>query len=333
MAILVAWNVTTALAADAGTASLLAANPLTGLTVNGPATVKANSTAKYTAVATFSNGKTMNVSLATTWTQDSTYATIATGGTLTTLAPPASQTATISASYTNGGITQTATKTVTILAPITLTGLAVSGPVTVKANGSIQYKALATFSNGTTQNVSNTATWTENSTYTTIAAGGILTTLAPPANQTITVKASYTNGGITQRAAQTVTLLAPVTLTGLTLSGPATIKSNSTARCTAVATFSNGKTMNVSLATTWTQDSTYATIAAGGVLTTLVPPTDQILTVSASYTNGGTTQTATKSMTLVAPVTLTGLTLSGSTTIKANSTAQYRAVAAFSNGN
>ena len=81
-------------------------------------------------------------------------------------------------------------------AAATLSSIAVSGPSSVNEGGTGTYTATATWSDGTTSSV--TPTWSENSTYATISTGGVLTALAVTANQTATVTASYTSGGVTR---------------------------------------------------------------------------------------------------------------------------------------
>ena len=59
------------------------------------------------------------------------------------------------------------------------------------------YTATATWSDSTTTAV--TPTWSENSSYATISAGGCPTASAVTSNQTVTVTASYASGGVTRR--------------------------------------------------------------------------------------------------------------------------------------
>ena len=67
-------------------------------------------------------------------------------------------------------------------------------------------------SNGTTQNVTSTATWSDNSSYATVS-GGNMTTTAVTSNQTVTLTANYTSGGVTKSATFNVTLT-PAAVTG-----------------------------------------------------------------------------------------------------------------------
>ncbi|MFO7691797.1 MAG: cytochrome c3 family protein [Vicinamibacterales bacterium] len=94
---------------------------LTGLAIDGPATVPESSTAAYAATASFSDGTTQNVTAAAAWSESSSFASIS-GGVLTTGAVSSDQPVTISSSYTAGGATRTASLPVTIANAPTVTG-------------------------------------------------------------------------------------------------------------------------------------------------------------------------------------------------------------------
>ena len=94
-----------------------------------------------------------------------------------------------------------------------LTSLAITGSAVVAESSSATYAATAGFSDGTTQNVTAAATWSENSGYASIA-GGVLTTSAVTSDQTVTVGASYSTGGVTRTAVLQVTVLNAPTVSG-----------------------------------------------------------------------------------------------------------------------
>ena len=130
---------------------------LSGIAVSGPSSVNEGGTGTYTATATWSDASTSTVT--PTWSvSPATYASIGSGGVLTTLAVTANQTATVTASYTSGGVTKTATRSVTIAnVTATLSGIAVSGPSSVNEGGTGTYTATATWSDASTSTV--TPTW------------------------------------------------------------------------------------------------------------------------------------------------------------------------------
>ncbi|RZB31150.1 MAG: hypothetical protein SRB2_04675 [Desulfobacteraceae bacterium Eth-SRB2] len=252
-------------------------------------------------------------------------------------------TVTVQASYTHEGVTRTATKAVTIVdvpVPVTLSSLSISGDNSVNENSSAGYTATATFSDGSTQTVTGSAIWSENSSYASINSSGVLTTSQVSDDVTVSVQASYTHEAVTRTATKAVTIAdvpVPVTLSSLSISGDNSVNENSSAGYTATATFSDGSTQTITGSSNWSDDSIHASINSSGVLTTYEVSDDVTVTIQASYTHEGVTQTATKAVTIInvtAPVTviLSSLSISGDDSVNENSSAGYTATATFSDG-
>ena len=166
--------------------------------------------------------------------------------------------------------------------PAVLTGIAVSGPSSVNEGATGTYTATGTWDNGTTTAIS--PTWSENSTYASISSGGVLTASAVTANQTVTVTATY--GGRTGTMSMTIVNAAAV-LSSIAVSGPSSVNEGATGTYTATGTWDNGTTTAIS--PTWSENSIYASISTGGVLTAATVTANQTVTVTASY--GGRTGT------------------------------------------
>jgi List-Bact-rpt repeat protein/glucodextranase-like protein len=81
-----------------------------------------------------------------------------------------------------------------------LTGLSIAGPGAVTENGNGQFTATALFSDGSTQNVSSSVSWSENSSVTSISSSGLLNAGSVNADTSLTVSASCTSGGTTKTA-------------------------------------------------------------------------------------------------------------------------------------
>ena len=101
---------------------------LTSVTVSGPSSVNEGGTGTYTATGTWDNGTTAAIS--PTWSENSSYATISTGGVLTAAAVTSNQTVTVTASY--GG--RTGTLSVTIVdvpgpPPAAPKNIGITGPI------------------------------------------------------------------------------------------------------------------------------------------------------------------------------------------------------------
>ena len=97
---------------------------------------------------------------------------------------------------------------------------------------------------------------------------------------------------------RTITVLAPaVALSSIAITGPATVIENGTASFTCTATYNDSTTANVTATATWSENSSFATLS-GGVLSAGEVSSDQTVTVTASFTAGAVTKTATKTVTI-----------------------------------
>ena len=271
---------------------------LTSLVIAGPSSVVEEGTARYSAVAVFSDGST-NVVTPNGWGENSAATTISSSGLLTAGQVSADTSVSLYASFTYSGVTQEAYKDVTVLdvAPA-FSYLAISGPSSINENSSGQFTAAAIFSDGTSQSVS--PSWWENSTATSISASGRLTAGGVTRDTTVTVSASYTIGAVTCNASQAVLIVnipAPVTLSSIAISGPSSLNENSTAQFSATAFFSDNSSQTVSPA--WSVDTTTTTISSSGLFSAGEVTSDTVVTISGSYTTSGTTRSAQKLITVI----------------------------------
>ncbi|MEJ2155727.1 MAG: hypothetical protein P8X96_10350 [Desulfobacteraceae bacterium] len=88
----------------------------------------------------------------------------------------------------------------------TLSDLTISGPAAVDGGSSAQYGCMATYSDGSTSAV--TPIWGENSAFSSISAGGVLTAAAVATDQTVIITADFASDNITLSAAKNVTIIA-----------------------------------------------------------------------------------------------------------------------------
>ncbi len=261
--------------------------------VGGPTNVAENSAAQYNAMVVNCDGSIQSVS--PTWNENSSATTISSSGLLTTGIVNSDTPVTITATY--GVFTVNYPITVVNSAAL-LSYLTISGPTSMNENSSGQFTATAIFSDGTSQLV--TPSWSENSTATSISSGGLLTAGGVDSDTTVTVSASYTTGGITCSESQYVIVInkpSPPTLTSLAISGASSVNENSTTQYSATAFFSDGSSQAV--APTWSEDSVATTISIFGLFSAGEVMSDTSVTVSASYTIGGITKNATKSVTVI----------------------------------
>ena len=290
---------------------------LSSIAVSGPTSVEEQTTAQYTCTATYSDGTTQTVSA--DWSENSSYATINSSGVLNAGSVTADQSVTISASF--GGQTDTHAVTIQYVAPV-LTGLTVAGATSVDEGTTAQYTCTATYSDGTSATV--VPTWSENASYTTINSSGQLTAGNVTSDQSVTVTASF--GGQTDTHTVTIKYVAPV-LTGIAISGATSVDEGTTAQYTCTAIYSDGTSSAVS--PTWSENASYTTINSSGLLAASNVTSDQSVTVTASFS--GQTDTHTVTIQYIAPV-LTGLTISGATSLDEETSAPYSCTATYSDG-
>ena len=117
-------------------------------------------------------------------------------------------------------------------------------------------------------------------TYASISAGGVLTTRSVTSNQTVTVTASYTSGGVHEDAYRSSTRL--TVLASIAVSGPSSVNEGGTGTYTATATWDNGTT--TSITPTWSVCTSYAYNRQRRRPDDAMVTSNQPVTVTASYT-------------------------------------------------
>ncbi|MEO6079218.1 MAG: FG-GAP-like repeat-containing protein [Steroidobacteraceae bacterium] len=218
-------------------------------------------TTTATAVASYSNGTTANVTSTATWSSDSPSATVNALGTITAVS---AGTAVISARLgtTGGG----AAVTVTVTPPPTLQSIVVTlVNSTVALGQNATATALGSYSNGTTANVTSTATWSSDSVAASVTSTGSVTSTAVG-----TANISATIGSVSGSAAFTVT--APsVTSISVTPDTGTVVTGGAPLQLTATGIFSNGTTANITTTVSWATPQTgCVNITSGGRVTSII---------------------------------------------------------------
>jgi hypothetical protein len=203
---------------------------------------------QFTATGIFSDGTTQNLTAFVSWlSSNTTVATIGSSGLASGLAVGS-----CGVTATQNGITSnTLTLSVTT---VTLQSIAITTSNTSIAKGTTdQFSATGTFSDGTTQNLTGSVAWnTSNASVVTISANG-LTTGTGVGSSNITATQS---GVASNTIALTVTLatLQSISVTAST----ASIAKGTTDQFSAVGTFSDGTTQNLTSSATWNSSNTAA---------------------------------------------------------------------------
>ena len=212
-------------------------------------------------IGTFSDGTQQNIRTEAVWSvtpSDGSIATVQEG--LVTGVGAGSATVTVQL----GTVTQTQTVNVQNVSSIAVTPAA----PTIADGTTIQFHALATLADGTTQDVTTSSKWsTANPAAVTIISGPQLTGIASgiaPGNSTITA----VFGSVSGQASLTVTN-ATLSSIAITPTAPQSISVGSTVQYKATATFSDSTTQDVTTLVTWTSsDPAVAVVSLSGIATT-----------------------------------------------------------------
>jgi outer membrane protein assembly factor BamB/formylglycine-generating enzyme required for sulfatase activity len=183
----------------------------------------------------------------------------------------------------------------------TLSSLTIEGPATIDEGSSAQYTATARFTDGSSRDVTDSCSWSENSSYATVSSHGLLVASNVPSDATVTLSAEYTTGGVTRTDTHRITILDEAgqpTPETLQILGPSQIPESSTASYLAEATFDDSSTADVSTAAQWSEISPHASVDGSGTVTTGQIASDQTFELRATYTAASTTVTATRTITI-----------------------------------
>ena len=257
---------------------------LTSITVNPNATVLAPaSTVGYSAIGTFSDGSTQSVTNVVTWSSSApTVASITNGGLATGQSPG---TATITAQV--GAVNGTAALVVESSPLISVQVTPASA--TAAQQTAAQFRAIGTFADGSTQDLTGSASWTSSpvsvaTVSDAVGSKGLASGVAPG---TATITALF--AGQVGTASFSVTS-ATLTLITVTPSSPSIPLGNSQ-QFTATGNFSDGTTQNLTSQVTWTSSSVnVATVGGSGLANTAGAGTTTI-TASMNGVSGATTLT------------------------------------------
>ncbi|UCF43879.1 MAG: hypothetical protein JSV99_02860, partial [Planctomycetota bacterium] len=271
--------------------------PVVALDITGPDHVRENSSAQFTAIATYEDGSTQNVTTQATWSAEPNIATIDDSGLLTTDRIETADQITISAEYTKGTVTVDTQVSVQVSA---LTDLQISGPQQVTENSYAQYEAAAYYQDGSAADVTTSATWSvEPQDVASISDDGRLNTDRIETDTALTVYADYTVAGATLQAQAAVQVAQPV---ALQITGRDKLPGSFHAQYYAEVTYEDDSTADVTTSAVWSvEPQTYATIDENGKVTTAEVNQPQDITISTWYTAAAITIETQVSVQVVPP--------------------------------
>ena len=279
------------------------------------ASILVTGTQAFTAMGTYTDGSTVDISNAVIWTSsDITKATILPTGVATGLAAGTSvMTASLNGKSGNGSLTVTV--------PVTLSSIAITPKNATIISGATQsYSAIASYSNGTTLDVSTLATWSSSDTNvatimpTAIASGLI----AGSTTISATYQSKTDSGVLTVNPAVSLVSIAVAPLNSSIVQG-------ATLTYSAVGTYSDSSTANITNLVTWSSSQvSIASINSLGVATGLTPG----LSVISAVLSG---KTGSANLTVTAPVTLVSIVVTpNNPSASVGETQQFTATATYS---
>jgi hypothetical protein len=284
------------------------------LSISGNTSLSVGGTSQLQATAHFSNGATQIVTPEASWTSGTPGTATVASGLVTGVSPGSSQ---ITAGF--GGKSASITVQVNATAA-TVLSLTITGNTSLTVGGANQLQAIASMSDGTTQNVTASSTWTSGTTSVATVSSGLVTGVSAG---TSLITASF--GGKTASVTVTVSNT-PATVLSLSISGNTTLTVGGQSQLQATASMSDGTTQNVTASSSWTSATLGVATVTSGLLTGVSGGSSLI---TASFSGKSASVTANVSTT---PPTVLSLSISGNTSLTVGGTSQLQATASMSNG-
>lgn len=264
------------------------------------------------ALASFSDGQTLDVTSQATWSSsDEEVAKVAGGATSGVKSGQAKITARFGEETTEATVSVRAAS----LVSLALTPQRFSLPLGARTSLAVE----ATFEDGSSIDVTNDASWsTTNAAVGTVLDGGFFVTIS---EGTVTVRASF--GGQTAQSTVTVT---PATLVALTLQpDQTTLVAGRSEQLRAMASYLDGSTVEVTSYASWLSNNSAASVSSSGVVR---GNTKGQATVTATYLGVSATAQIT-----VTDAELVAITVSAAqTSTPVGETIQLSAAASYSDG-
>ena len=275
-------------------------------------TIAKGTTLQLSATGYYNNGTTQVLGASVTWqTSQSSVATINTQGDVTGAGVGVAQ-----LSATSAGVTGNTSVTV---GPPALVGITLGlNQSSLPVGESEQLTATGNFSDGTVQNLTQSATWSSSAPgVVTISAAGLATGVTAG-----TSSLSATMTGITSSATLTVT--APVLVSIVVAPGNASVAAGNTQQFAATGTYSDGSTQNLTGTAAWSSSAPgVATITPGGLATGVKTGQSSLSATMSSITGSAT-------LTVTPPVLVSIAVTPGNASIAVGTTQQFTATGTYS---
>ena len=295
------------------TASVNAKDLVSIAVLPADSTIAQNTTEQFSAIGTFSDGSTHNLTSEVAWTSSNTVAASIGGSTgVAKGLSPGTTTITATLGTVTGNTTLDVTNATIVSISVTPTGR------TIAPTTELSFTATGTFSDSSTQVITTDSTWTSSDTaVATVGPEGVATAVAAG---TTNITAAF--GG---KSGSSLLTVSSVTLKSIAVAPPAAVLAPaSTLSYTATGTFSDGSTANVTDSVTWSSSATnVASISSFGQVTGQSAGTATITAQqgSVSGTAALVVDSSTLSQLQVTPATAT---------VAAETATQFNAIGVFS---
>ncbi|OLN32233.1 Ig-like domain-containing protein [Desulfosporosinus metallidurans] len=243
-------------------------------------TVQVGLTQTFTATANYSDGSTKDVSNTAVWSSSDVSKATMTDNSATGIAA-----GTCLITATIGG--KSGTTNLTVAPPVLQSIMVTPTNASVQVAQTQTFTAMAYYSNGSTMDVSHTATWSSSNQSVATMTGGVATGVAAG---TSTIKATYQG----KSGTTSLTVTAPVLQLIMVTPTIASVLVGQTQTFIAMAYYSNGSTTDVSHTATWSSSNQSVATMTGGVATGVASGSSTIKAVF-----GG--QSGTSELTVVVP--------------------------------
>ena len=237
------------------------------VTPPAPPAVAAGGTTQLTAIGTYTDGSTKDLTPTATWGSSAPgVATVSAGLVSCSTSAAVGGSATISATGATATGTTTGSTTVTCLAPVLQSITIAPTQLTLPTGGTAQLMATGNFSSGPAQTVTNTVQWSSSvSSVATVSATGLVTCSAgatTDGSSTITATSGSVSASISVTCQAAV--LKYITVTP---SKQCEIPNGGKQQLQAIGTYASGATKNLTATATWSSSSSsVATVSAGLVM-------------------------------------------------------------------
>jgi hypothetical protein len=198
------------------------------------------------------------------------------------------------------------------------TGLTIVGAITMQSNARTTLTATAQYAGNRQRTVA--PVWSSsNPVAAAVSSAGVVAAGVVSVATDVTISAKLTESGVTVESSHVITVFpSSSVLTELTLSGASSVQSAGQVRLVTNAVYADRSTKAVPASFSLSNPA-LGSVNSRGILTVVSVANDTLLTVTASYQEGGVTKTASLPITITAtPAVLSRLTLVGATALLAS---------------